>query len=76
MDHDYEPLTTVSKCSISTVLDPSKIPEDIKISGEKDAMADALADLLKGVKDSPQQGEQPPTSRSILPMNRDPIQKP
>ena len=42
-------------------------------------MADALADLLKGVKESPQQPqqqeEQPPTSRSILPMNRGPIQQ-
>ena len=56
------------------VLDQRKISEDLKISGEKDAMADALADLLKGVKDSPQQGEQPPTSGSILPMNRGPIQ--
>ena len=45
------------------------------MSGEKEAMADALADLLKGVKESPQeQGEQPPTSRSILPMNRGQIQ--
>ena len=43
--------------------------------GEKEAMADALADLLKGVKESPQQqGVQPPTSRSILPMNRGSIQ--
>ena len=57
------------------VLETSKISEDLKMSGEKEAMADALADLLKGVKESPQeQGEQPPTSRSILPMNRGQIQ--
>ena len=61
-----------------TVSETSKTSEDIKVLGEKEAMADALADLLKGVKESPQQqqqqGEQPPTSRSILPMNRGSIQ--
>ena len=64
---------------VETVSEKSKTSEDIKVLGEKEAMADALADLLKGVKESPQQqqqqqGEQPPTSRSILPMNRGSIQ--